>query len=57
VTIIEQLIRHRSNIIVDVKGMVEKYRATFSQHVPELDKSVADKLILLEIHNALKDIE
>ena len=57
--IIEQmeLIRHRSDIITDVKSLVEKYRAIFGWDVPELDEKVADKLILVEIHNALGDIE
>jgi len=57
--IIEQmeLIRHRNGIIADVKSLVEKYRAIFNLDVPELDENVADKLILVEIHNALKHIE
>ncbi len=57
--IIEQmeLIRHRSDIIADVISLVEKYRAIFSLDVPELDENVTDKLILIEIHNALKHIE
>lgn len=57
--IIEQmeLIRHRSDIICDVKCLVEKYRAIFNLDLPELDENVANKLILVEIHNALKHIE
>lgn len=57
--IIEQmeLVRHRSDIIADVKSLVEKYRTIFSFDVPELDENVADKLILVEIHNALRHIE
>jgi hypothetical protein len=40
-----------------MKSLVEKYRAIFNLDVPELDENVADKLILVEIHNALKHIE
>jgi len=59
VAIIEQmeLIRHRSDIITDVKALVDKYRKIFGFDVPELDENVADKLILVEVHNALEDIE
>ena len=57
--IIEQmeLVRHRSDILADTKSLVEKYRAIFNLDVPELDENVAAKLILVEIHNALRHIE
>lgn len=57
--IIEQmeLIRHRSDITTDVKSLVDKYRAIFDWDVPEIDQNVADKLILVEIRNALEDLE
>lgn len=48
---------HRSEIIADVKSLVEKYRAIFDWDVPEIDQNVADKLILAEIRKALEDIE
>lgn len=48
---------HRSEIIADVKSLVEKYRAIFDWDVPEIDQGVADKLILVEMHKALDDIE
>lgn len=48
---------HRSQIIADVKSLVEKYRAIFDWDVPEIDQGVADKLILVEMRNALDDIE
>lgn len=48
---------HRSQIIADVKSLVEKYRAIFDWDVPEIDQGVADKLILVEMRKALDDIE
>ena len=48
---------HRSEIIADVKSLVEKYRAIFDWDVPEIDQDVADKLILVEMRKALDDIE
>ena len=37
---------HRDAIIADVKKLVEKYRAIFDWDVPDIDQTVADKLIL-----------
>ena len=48
---------HRSEIIADVKFLVEKYRAIFDWDVPEIDQNVADRLILAEMRKALDDIE
>ena len=48
---------HRSQIIADVKGVVEKYRAIFDWDVPEIDQNAADMLILAAIRKALDDIE
>ena len=48
---------HRSEIIADVKSLVEKYRAIFDWDVPEIDQKLADKLILVEMRKALDDIE
>lgn len=48
---------HRSEIIADVKSLVDKYRAIFDWDVPEIDQNVADKLILGEMRKALDDIE
>jgi len=58
-TIIEQmeLDEHQSEIIADVKSLVEKYRAIFDWDVPEINQNVADKLILVEVRKALDDIE
>lgn len=52
-----ELERHRSEIIADMKNMVEKYRAIFDWDVPDIDQKLADKLILVEIRKALDDIE
>ncbi|GBL45568.1 hypothetical protein SFMTTN_1378 [Sulfuriferula multivorans] len=48
---------HRSEIIADVKSLVEKYRAIFDWDVPEIDQNLADKLILAEMRKAVDDIE
>ena len=48
---------HRSEIITDVKNLVEKYRAIFNWDVPDIDQVVADKLILEEMRKAFADIE
>ena len=48
---------HRSEIIADVKKLVEKYRAIFDWDVPEIDQNLADKLILAEMRKGLDDIE
>jgi hypothetical protein len=39
-----ELVRHRNDIICDVKCLVEKYRAIFSLDMPQYDKNAADKL-------------
>ena len=48
---------HRSEIITDVKSLVEKYRAIFDWDVPEIDQNLADKLILGEVRHALAALE
>lgn len=53
----KELEGHRSEIIADVKNLVEKYRAIFDWDVPEIDQDFADKLILTEMRKALDDIE
>lgn len=52
-----ELEAHRSGIIKDVKKLVEKYRAIFDWDVPDIDQSLADRLIIVEVRNALDDIE
>lgn len=48
---------HRSQIIADMKSLVEKYRAIFDWDVPDINQSLADKLILAEMRKALDGIE
>lgn len=57
--IVEQmeLVRHRGEIIADVRALVEKYRAMFNLDVPSLDINMANKLILVEIYKALAEID
>lgn len=52
-----ELEAHRSQIIHDVKKLVEKYRAIFAWDVPDIDQGYADKLILVEVRQALEGIE
>ncbi len=52
-----ELDEHRSEIIADVKEVVEKYRAIFDWDIPEIDQALANKLILQEIRKALDAIE
>lgn len=53
----KELEGHRDQIITDVKQLVEKYRAIFDWDVPDIDQTVADKLILTEVRKALNEIE
>jgi hypothetical protein len=48
---------HREAIIADVKNLVEKYRKIFDWDVPDIDQSLADKLIVLEVRKALDELE
>lgn len=52
-----ELDAHRSQIIADVRGLVERYRAIFDWDIPEIDENAADRLILAAIRTALDDIE
>lgn len=52
-----ELEKLRSEIIVDVKSLIEKYRAIFDWDIPEIDQSLADKLILQEVRKVLDTIE
>ena len=53
----QELEGHRDEIIADVKQLVEKYRAVFDWDVPDVDQTVADKLILTEVRKALDELE
>ena len=52
-----ELDAHRSQIIADVKSLVEKYRSIFDWDIPEIDQNRADKLILAAIRECLDEIE
>ncbi len=47
---------HRSEIVADMRSLVEKYRMIFDWDIPEICQSAADKLILAATHTALDDI-
>lgn len=57
--IVEQmeLVRHRSEIIADVRKMFDRYRSTFNSDVPKIDQDVVDKNVLLEIRKAVVGLE
>lgn len=52
-----ELDAHRSQIIADVKGLVERYRSIFDWDIPEIDQSIADKPILGASRKSLDEIE
>jgi hypothetical protein len=52
-----ELEAHRAEIIADVKKMVEKYRKIFDWDVPDIDQAAADRLILSEVVNAVRELE
>ena len=51
-----ELDAHRSNIVADMRSLVEKYRTIFDWDIPEIDQPAADKLILAAMHTALDEI-
>lgn len=52
-----ELEAHRKQSVADVTKLVEKYRAIFDWDVPDIDQRAADKLILVEMHRALQELE
>jgi hypothetical protein len=48
---------HRAQLVVDVKALVEKYRAIFDWDVPEVDEALSDRLILKALRQTIDDIE
>jgi len=52
-----ELDAHRNQIIVDMKSLVDKYRAIFGWDIPDIDQKVADKLIFTAIRKELDNIE
>ena len=53
----DKLDAHRSQIIADVNGLVDKHRAIFDWDIAEIDQNLADRFILETIRKALDDIE
>ena len=51
-----ELNAHRSEIVADMRSLVEKYRAIFDWDIPDIDQQAADKLIVAEMYTALDDI-
>ena len=51
-----ELDAHRSEIVADMRRLIEKFRTIFDWDIPEIDQRAADKLILAEMHTALDDI-
>ena len=51
-----ELDAHRSEIVADMRNLVEKYRTIFDWDIPEINQKVADKLILAAMHTVLDDI-
>jgi hypothetical protein len=51
-----ELDAYRNEIVSDMEGLVEKYRAIFDWDIPEVDEVAADKLILAAMHAALDGI-
>ena len=47
---------HRKDLIKDMHGLLEKYRAIFRWDIPEIDEQGADKLIVAAMRKALGDI-
>jgi hypothetical protein len=48
---------YRSEIVADIRSLVEKYRRIFGWDIPEIDQHAADKLILTAMRKALENIE
>lgn len=51
-----ELDAYHGRITTDVKALVEKYRAIFDWDVPDIDQTLADRLILTAIHKALDEL-
>lgn len=51
-----ELDAHRSEIVADMRNLVEKYRTIFDWDIPEINQKVADNLILAAMRTALDDI-
>ena len=51
-----ELQNHRTQIVGDVRHLVEKYRKIFDWDVPDVDQKAADTLIIAEMRRALDAI-
>ena len=49
--------RRHAAIVTDMSTLVEKYRAIFDWDVPDIDQSLANKLILDVMRKSLDEIE
>lgn len=49
--------RYRDELISDMRKLVEKYRSIFGWDIPEINQNYSDKIILMEMQKALRDIE
>ena len=47
---------HRAQLKSDVRGFVDKYRATFGWDVPEVDEVLSDRLIVKALRRALDEL-
>jgi hypothetical protein len=52
-----ELNQHREQLNLDVKALVEKYRAIFEWDIPGIDEPASDKLILGAIRQTLDAVE
>ncbi|EGV29829.1 hypothetical protein ThidrDRAFT_3115 [Thiorhodococcus drewsii AZ1] len=52
-----ELAAQSSQLVKDVRHLVEKYRSIFAWDVPELDQELSDTMILTAIRQALDAVE
>jgi hypothetical protein len=52
-----ELERYRHRIVEDVKSLIERYRAIFDWDIPDIDQTLADRLILAEIRTSVDEVE
>ncbi|NEX22656.1 hypothetical protein G3480_20495 [Thiorhodococcus mannitoliphagus] len=52
-----ELAAHNSQLVGDVRHLVEKYRSIFAWDVPDLDQDLSDTMILTAIRQALDAVE
>ncbi|MBK5939660.1 hypothetical protein [Halochromatium roseum] len=52
-----EISKYHSELVHDVRHLVQKYGRIMGWEVPELDEAEASKLILQALKNALADVE